>query len=604
MYRSAQATVALLVLTAGLVFGGATPAHAAPVTATVDGFTFTALNVGGGATITGYTPGSRDVVIPATLTTGGIAYPVTTIGAFAFENDALTSVVIPNSVTAIGSYAFRRNALTSVVIPNSVNTIGSYAFYRNALTSVVIPNSVNTIGSYAFLHNSLTSVVIPDLVTTIGAYTFAHNPLTSVVIPNNVTTIGEGAFADNALLASVVIPNGVTDIGHYAFINNRALTSIVIPNSVTTIGEYAFAGGALTSVVIPGNVTTISVGAFAWSALTSVVIPNSVTTIGARAFRGNSLTSVVIPGDVTTIGVDAFRNNPSAWFLVPESVGNSVVAPLCTSVSDARTVTFDSVGGSAVSRAIACSALAVPVPVTPTRGGLLFAGWTVESSGGAPFDFNSPINSNTTGFAQWSAQLHPVTFNSQGGSAVAPLSYSTDVPVTLPAAPTRAGFTFTGWFVASSGGTALVGSQYFPGGLAAITLFAQWSPHSHTVTFSTLGGSAVAASTYSTGGSVTLPAAPARAGFTFNGWFAASSGGTALVSPYSPPGVGAVTVFAQWAAVSATVVPAVAAPKAPGGMAATGASLSLEALMGMAMLLLATGGLALLASRRRVGQRA
>jgi len=63
-------------------------------------------------------------------------------------------------------------------------------------------------------------------------------------------------------------------------------------------------------------------------------------------------------------------------------------------------------------------------------------------------------------------------------------------------------------------------------------------------------------------------------------------------------------VFAQWAAVSATVVPAVAAPKAPGGMAATGASLSLEALMGMAMLLLATGGLALLASRRRVGQRA
>jgi uncharacterized repeat protein (TIGR02543 family) len=315
----------------------------------------------------------------------------------------------------------------------------------------------------------------------------------------------------------------LTTIFYGAFYNNL-LTSVTIPDSVTTIDGDAFAGNLLASVTIPNSVTTIGDYAFARNLLASVTIPNSVTTIGVEAFATNRLTSVVIPNSVTTIGNRAFDNNPLAWFFVPASVTNAVVAPLCA--SNARTVTFDSVGGSELSRAIACSALAVPTPVAPTRTGFTLTGWSAQQSGGAPYDFTSPVTANTTLFAQWSAQSHTVSFDSQGGSNAA-------------------------------------------------------------------------ASAYTTGGSVVLPVAPTRAGFTFTGWFAAASGGAALVSPYSPSGVGAITVFAQW-----TVVPAVAAPSAPGGLAATGASLPLAVPMGMAMLLLAAGGCVLLASRRRVGQRA
>ena len=293
--------------------------------------------------------------------------PVKTIYDSAFyNNDSITSVIIPDSVTTIGNSAFSDcSNLTSVVIPDSVTTIGSQAFiYCGDLTSVVIPNSVTTIGNNAFwsteikfneyengkylgtddnpyfalvqltsknlssytIHEDtkiiadnvfygcerLTSITIPNSVTTIGEDAFAHsNSLTYVVIGDSVTTIGDDAFYACDSLTSVVIPDSVTTIGEEAFAHSDSLTSVVIGDSVTTIGKHAFYKcSSLTSVVIPDSVTTIGEDAFAHSdSLTSVVIGDRVTTIGDDAFYGcDSLTSVVIGDSVTTIGNSAFSS--------------------------------------------------------------------------------------------------------------------------------------------------------------------------------------------------------------------------------------------------------------------------------------------------------
>ena len=255
-----------------------------------------------------------DVVIPSSIN----EVSVITIGEQAFQNNNLTSVIIPNSVTTIGNSAFSGNDLTSVVIPNSVTTIGDAAFNSNNLTSVVIPDSVTTIGESAFNSNNLTSVVIPDSVTTIGNDAFQSNDLTSVTIGNSVTTIGEYAFRYNNL-TSVDIPDSVTTIGNSAFSHNN-LTSVIIPNSVTTIGDSAFSSNKLTSVVIPNSVTTIGDYAFTSNNLTSVVISNGVTTIGNDAFSSNKLTNVVIPDSVTTIGKYAFEYNNLSSVVIPDSV--------------------------------------------------------------------------------------------------------------------------------------------------------------------------------------------------------------------------------------------------------------------------------------------
>lgn len=117
--------------------------------------------------------------------------------------------VVRGKPTSIESRAFQNNRLTSVVIPPSVTTIRGYAFYNNQLTSVIIPPSVTSIGDGAFSNNQLTSVVIPPSVKNIGSFAFKDNQLTSVVIPPGVTNIETRAFARN-LLSRVKVPQGCT----------------------------------------------------------------------------------------------------------------------------------------------------------------------------------------------------------------------------------------------------------------------------------------------------------------------------------------------------------------------------------------------------------
>ena len=309
----------------------------------LDGLSYSVINPTDVA-VTGRASGNTatDIVIPATVVDSGATYSITSIGGGAFGNNAITSVIIPDSVTTIGGSAFSFNDLTSVIIPDSVTSIEGGAFRDNDLTSVVIPDSVTTIGGWAFYGNALTSAAFEGDYGSFNLSIFDDNPTLATITYCKGTAGWPPGFGNGSTYVVTTPINCLSNIDglSYSVINatdvevtgrasGNTATDIVIPDtvgvsgttySVTTIGQEAFQSNALTSVIIPDSVTTIGGSAFSFNDLVSVTIGNSVTTIGEGAFTFNDLFSVTIGDSVTTIGAYAFAYN----FLTSLTIGNSV----------------------------------------------------------------------------------------------------------------------------------------------------------------------------------------------------------------------------------------------------------------------------------------
>lgn len=89
-------------------------------------------------------------------------------------------------------------------------------------------------------------------------------------------------------------------------------------------------------------------------------------------------------------------------------------------------------------------------PTDPTRTGYTFNGWHINTSTGSVWNFNTDtITSNITLVAGWT-QDQPeqvtVTFNSDGGSAVASQTINKNAKATKPTDPTKSGYNFVNWF--------------------------------------------------------------------------------------------------------------------------------------------------------------
>ena len=145
-----------------------------------------------------------------------------------------------------------------------------------------------------------------------------------------------------------------------------------------------------------------------------------------------------------------------------------------------------------------------------------------------------------------------VTFNTQGGSNIAPVTVPAGNKITRPADPTRNGFTFGGWYRE----TACINAWNFNNDAVDndITLYAKWEETvipTFTVTFDSQGGSAVASQTIERGGKVTKPADPAREKFTFGGWFKEAACTNAWNFDTDVVN-GNITLYAKWTAVTVT----------------------------------------------------
>jgi uncharacterized repeat protein (TIGR02543 family) len=216
------------------------------------------------------------------------------------------------------------------------------------------------------------------------------------------------------------------------------------------------------------------------------------------------------------------------------------------------TVTYNSQSGSSISNGSTSTGGSIESsPGTPTRNGYTFNGWFAASTGGSAitFPYTHAQTADFTLYAQWTANTLAVTYNSQGGSSISNGSTSVGGSIsTSPGTPTRSGYTFNGWFAASTGGSAIT-FPYTHAQTADFTLYAQWTANTLAVTYNSQSGSSISNGSTSTGGSIeSSPGTPTRNGYTFNGWFAASTGGSAITFPYTHAQTADFTLYAQWTA--------------------------------------------------------
>ena len=152
----------------------------------------------------------------------------------------------------------------------------------------------------------------------------------------------------------------------------------------------------------------------------------------------------------------------------------------------------------------------LPAADDMTYTGHTFKGWyDNENLTGSPVTaIGGAETGNKEYWAKWEINQYTITFDTNGGSEIAPITQDYGTEITAPDNPTRKGYTFKGW------------DKEIPKTMPAenITLKAQWEINQYTITFDTNGGSEIAPITQDYGTEITAPDKPTRKGYTFKGW--------------------------------------------------------------------------------------
>ncbi|EKM9528590.1 InlB B-repeat-containing protein [Listeria monocytogenes] len=185
------------------------------------------------------------------------------------------------------------------------------------------------------------------------------------------------------------------------------------------------------------------------------------------------------------------------------------------------TATFDKEGTTTTQTANYDSLLTEPA--APTKDGYTFDGWYDAETGGTKWNFatNKMPAKNVTLYARFTVKSYTVTFDKDGTTTTQTVNY--DSFIQEPTAPTKDGYTFTGWYDAETGGTKWdFAANKMPA--KNVTLYARFSTNAYTATFDTEGTTTTQAVDYDS--LLTEPTAPTKDGYTFDGWYDAETGGT------------------------------------------------------------------------------
>lgn len=497
-------------------------------------------------------PGASRTTI-VTVTVSGITK---TINCTQTEQDKFTLKVSSTTLNSAGTAITNIGECSIGSASNAGVATGTY--YRDTLqtiTAKAAPTGYNFIGWYEgsnLISSSLqVSVTMPANRTLVAKYQIKSYVVNAV---SDDTTKG------------IVSPAGQTvEHGKNATVTANRKTGYKFDGwyngntKVTSTNPYTFAPTANITLTAKWAINTVSD--------TIKISPSGGGTVSPNPVTGQENTTISVTATPATgYNFKHWRYNDSS---ASGGYSESTTNPLKVIITGKRditavfklksyTVTWNANGGTVSpasttkTHGSTLGTLPTPTRASTAEYSYTFAGWFTATSGGTQISSTTTVTKNVTYYAHWTAtkRSYTATFNGNGGSTPSPSSITKEYNTALGTLPTctRTGYTFLGWYTASSGGTKISTTTVVT---KNITYYAQWSINSYTLTFNPNGGTVTPTSKDLEYNSVydTLPtptrASDAQYTYTFAGWYTAATGGT-QVTAATKMAAKDTTVYAHW----------------------------------------------------------
>ena len=349
-----------------------------------------------------------------------------------------------------------------------------------------------------------------------------------------VTFVVDGVTVKEDMLdygSAIIAPKNPTKVGYTFTSWNPPFDATVPAHDVTyvaqfTINQYTITfdtdGGSEiapitqdynTAVTVPADPTKIGYTFSGWDKEIPTTMPAENITIKSLWTINKYMLTYKVDGEVykqyeveynATITPEAVPvkegHSFSGWSEIPATMPANDVEVNGTFTINQYKVSFV-VDGVTVKEETLDFGSAIVAPENPIKIGHTFTGWNPA------IDAMVPAH-DVTYIAQFSVNQYTITFDTDGGSEIAPITQDYNTAITAPANPTKTGYTFAGW------------DKEIPTLMPAedITINALWTINQYTITFDTDGGSEIAPITQDYNTAVTVPADPTKIGYTFSGW--------------------------------------------------------------------------------------
>ena len=497
-----------------------------------------------GLTASKNTGASRTTIV--TVSVSGITKTINCIQTeadkFTIKISALTTNSLGTTITNVGDCSIGSSATGGVK---------EETYYRDTsvtLTAKAAPTGYDFIGWYEGF----------NLVSTSLSFSVTLTANRTLVAKYKIKSYTVNATSEDTNKGTVS-PVGQT-------VEHGANTTVV----ATPKAAYNFAGWYNGATKVSSNASYT----FAVTANISLTAKFTIKTFTTTTANSTGGTASVNKSSVEYGGSAIWTATPSTGYNFSKWSNGSTTNPLTVSnitanthitpvfVLKSYTVTWNPNGGSVSptsttkTHGSTLGTLPTPTRAADVQYTYTFKGWFTTATGGTQVSASTTVTGNVTYYAQWAATLrsYTATFNGNGGDTPSPSTITKTYGSELGTLPTcsRTGYTFLGWYTASSGGTKISSTTKITG---TVTYYAQWSINSYTLTYNVNGGNAVSPTSKivqygSAYGTLPTPTKNSDAEFTyaFADWYTAASGGT-QVTANTIMGAGNTTIYAHWTAI-------------------------------------------------------